>query len=341
MPALHAHSEAKRVKIDFAGSRPELGGGGPSAAPAFVPAPGRHDGTRDIGQPNGSNRVLLLRGLDPGTYAGEVARRLGEEVSRMLGKGVQHGESCVSRVVMIVDRSSGLSWGFAFVELVTSQLAAALMPFLFLPQHQPTGFLVNGVPIAASFANTNAFIPTPAEGASFIVRAAKDGGIGSATIDHPDGEFCTYWHQQAGAVETIPRGAPPIPARGEAVDLSPEVAAYLGNLSGRTKPKSQATAGQSAEITGEVAAATSGSEPLTMQPIKIGGFGTAAKKKKKEEEPAMVTIMAKSLLDDDDEIDLVGQDSKLLSRSRSYYLCFANIQRKEHMSSRRHQQAGR
>lgn len=336
MPALHAHSEAKRVKIDFAGSRPELGAG---SGDAPVQPTGKHDGTRDIGQPGGEQRVLLLRGLDPGTYAGEVARRLGEEISRMLGKGPQHGESCVSRVVMVVDRLSGLSWGFAFAEIVTTELAAALMPFLFMPQHQPNGFLVNGVPIAASFASPNAFIPTPAEGAKFLLRAAGNGGIGSATISSPDGEFCTYWHQQAGAVETVPRGAPPIPFGGLPVELSSDVIAYLGNLSGKGKKhKGEESAAQSKEAAGETDDPPADSGSLSMQPIKIGGMGPA--KKKKKEEPAMVTIMAKSLLDDDDEMDLVGEDSELLSRSKRLRV-HANLQPKVPMSYRRHQQAGR
>ncbi|BEI87992.1 uncharacterized protein CcaverHIS019_0107100 [Cutaneotrichosporon cavernicola] len=323
MPALFGHSEPRRVKIDFAGSRLE-------DAPAPAPQIGaRHDGTRDIGQPGGGSRVLLLRGLDPGTYAGEVVRRLAEEVIRMLGKGTQRdAEACISRVAMIVDRASAISWGFAFVELVTPELASALMPFLFLPQHQPTGFLISGVPIATSFANPNALIPTPSGpmGGQFLLRAAANGGFGAGTIDTPDGEFCTYWHQQAGAVETVPRGAPAVPARGVSLELSDETRRFLGNLAGKWKPPKPtgAAAVATSNVPGEASSSAPGTEtpsgPLVggMQPIKIG-FGNAVKKKPKEE-PAMVEIMSKGLVDDDDEVDLVGKDSVLLSRTKGAHI---------------------
>jgi RNA-binding protein 5/10 len=55
-----------------------------------------------------------------------------------------------------------------------------------------------------------------------------------------------------------------------------------------------------------------------MQPIKIG-FGNAIKKKPKEE-PAMVEIMSKGFVDDNDEVDLVGKDSVLLSRTKGAHI---------------------
>jgi hypothetical protein len=262
-----------------------------------------------------------------------VVRRLAEEITRMLGRGTQRdAEACISRVAMIVDRASAISWGFAFVELVTPELASALMPFLFLPQHQPTGFLISGVPIAASFANANAFIPTPSGpmGGQFLLRAAANGGLGASTIDTPDGEFCTYWHQQAGAVETIPRGALPVPAHGASLELGDETRRFLGNLAGKWKPPKVAAAPSAASSlpsgsSTAAPAAETPSGPLIggMQPIKIG-FGNAIKKKPKEE-PAMVEIMSKGFVDDNDEVDLVGKDSVLLSRSKSVGSPFADL----------------
>lgn len=330
MPALFAHSEPRRVKIDFAGSRTEHEGGPPPVQQTGA----RHDGTRDIGQPGGGSRVLLLRGLDPGTYAGEVVRRLAEEITRMLGKGSQRdAEACIARVVMVVDRASSISWGFAFVELVTPELASALMPFLFLPQHQPNGFLISGVPVAASFANPAAFIPTPTgpNGGQYLLQAASDGGIGAGTIASPDGEYCAYWHQQAGAVETVPRGAPPVPARGVSLELSDETRRFLGNLAGKWKPKpsaAAAAAGPTSSMAGPSTSSSADTPPAplalgAMQPIKIG-FGNATKKKAKEE-AVMVEIMSKALVDDNDEVDLVGKDSILLSRSE---LSFSNATNK-------------
>lgn len=341
MPALYPHSSAKRVKIDFAGAR---GDGGEGPRP---PAVRGHDGTRDIGQPDGLQRVLLLRGLDPGTFAGEVSRRVAEEIARMIGKGVREAEATITRVVMIVDRESNTAWSFAFVELVTPELATALLPFLLTPQHQPNGFLISQVPIAASFANPAAFIPTPAGplGSQYLIRAAPNGGIGAATIDYPDGEWCAYWHQSAAAVETLPRGAPPIPARGTSLVLPDETREFLGKLAGASAvvpgagfaPVAAAPPGTlftAVTDSGSAAVTTapSGSAPApllanAMQPIKIGINigGAAGVKKKAKLEDGLIPITQKNVLgEDEDEQRDPGRDSVLLSRSELEPLHCAN-----------------
>jgi len=327
MPALYAHSVGKRVKIDFAGSRGErdASGGGSAIAPVRG-----HDGTRDIGQPDGTQRVLLLRGLDPGTFSGEVARRIADEIAVMLGKDVRQADGAITRVAMIVDRSTEALWSFAFVELATPELAAALLPFLLSPQHQPNGFLIAGVPIAASFANGGAFVPaTPGpHGTQYLLRAAPNGGIGSATIGTPEGEWCTYWHQAAGAVETIPRGAPSVPARGSPLVLSDELKAFLGSLAGAQAqaqppaglaPVSFGTAAAAAVAAAPVATSSSDAAPLGMQPIKIGinlgGGATAKKKGPVVPEDGIIPISHKNVLGEDDNDGDPGKDSVLLSRS--------------------------
>lgn len=313
MPALYGHSEPKRVKIDYAGNKEERDRGGHHGhghAPAHSGMQ-VHDGTRDIGAPGAGGRVLLVRGLDPGTYVGEVTRRFADEIARMLGKDVRQAETTITRVVMINDRATGNPWRFAFVELASPELAAALLPFLITPQSQPNGFLISQVPVAVSFANLDAFVPVPAGplGSEFLVKAAPNGGIGSNTIGRDDGEWVGYWHEAAGAAQSAPRGALPIPEKGKELDLPKEMCAFLGHLSGKkwVPPQPTTTAGDAPDVAPQQQAAGT-----TSGPIKIS-FGKKVKKEKQPEE-AMVTIMSKRI-GDEEEIDLIGKDTVLLSRS--------------------------
>lgn len=323
MPALYGHSEPKRVKIDYAGNKDERdrgghshGHGGHAAAHSGMQV---HDGTRDIGAPGAGGRVLLVRGLDPGTYVGEVTRRFADEIARMLGKDVRQAETTITRVVMINDRATGNSWRFAFVELASPELAAALLPFLITPQSQPNGFLISQVPVAVSFANLDAFVPVPAGplGSEFLVKAAPNGGIGSNTIGRDDGEWVGYWHDAAGAVQSAPRGGLPVPDKGQELELPKEMCEFLGNLSGKkwVPPQPTTTAGDAP------AAAQQQQQPGTSSgPIKIS-FGKKVKKEKQPEE-AMVTIMSKRI-GDEEEIDLIGKDTVLLSRSKLSFVFFS------------------
>lgn len=125
MPALYAHSDPRKVKIDFSTPQqnPHSGHGSYQSAPMYV-RPG-HDGMRDIGSPGGGKRVLLLRGLDSMTTPDEVIRRIGQEIARMVGKQGRESEaeSSIVRVVLIVDKSARSSWGYGFVELATSEVS--------------------------------------------------------------------------------------------------------------------------------------------------------------------------------------------------------------------------
>lgn len=312
MPALYAHSDPRKVKIDFSTPQqnPHSGHGSYQSAPVYV-RPG-HDGMRDIGSPGGGKRVLLLRGLDSMTTTDEVIRRIGQEIARMVGKQGRESEaeSSIVRVVLIVDKSARSSWGYGFVELATSELASALLPFLLSPQHQPTGFLIHDVPVAASFSNPSSFVPVSAGplGGEFIIRSSRLGGFGSETIDKPEGQWCAYWHEKGGAMESVPRGAPAISEDGN-VELTPAHRAFLGSLAG--VPQSQVTSSQ-----GSHSVQTTGMTPVSvegvMQPIKIG-MGKA----KKKEEAAIIPITQKrSLLDDGEDEDKVGKDTVLLSRTK-------------------------
>ncbi|WVO17927.1 hypothetical protein L204_105625 [Cryptococcus depauperatus] len=314
MPALYAHSTPRKVKIDFSTpfQNPHPSGFDTRHHGTAYVRPG-HDGMRDIGTPGDDKRVLLLRGLDSLTTSGEVIYRSSQEIARMVGKQGQEIEAgkTIVRVVLIVDKSARSNWGYAFVELATSELASALLPFLLSPQHQPNGFLINSVPVAASFANPTSFVPVAAGplGGEFIIISSRAGGLGSETIDKPDGRWCAYWHERAGAVEDVPQGAPIIREDGM-VELTPAHRSFLGGLAGLPAQTSAKTAQtQTVQQTGTAPVNLSGS----VQPIKISG----ASKSKKKEEVGIITIMQKkNVLGDTEEDDRIGQDTILLSRTK-------------------------
>ena len=125
MPALYAHSEAQKVKIDFSTPLGVSNAGPGDHSQPLEPAR-RHDGTRHIGQPGGGKRVLLFRMLDWHTRGEEIIWRTSQEIARLLNKiGIEkEAESCIVRVATIQDKAGrGASWGFAFVELVTSEVS--------------------------------------------------------------------------------------------------------------------------------------------------------------------------------------------------------------------------
>ena len=104
------------MKIDFSQSAnpSERGGGGGGAKKG----PG-NDGTRDIG--NAAAPVLLFRGLDvlSGPQAILQAMKTSSGLHREGAKGMR-------RIVLVKDRFSMQSWGFAFVEFVDTQVYSVL-----------------------------------------------------------------------------------------------------------------------------------------------------------------------------------------------------------------------
>ncbi|RUS13969.1 hypothetical protein BC938DRAFT_477592 [Jimgerdemannia flammicorona] len=132
---------------------------------------GINDGTRDVG--HAPHHVLLVRGLDnlttgEGVHAAFVAL-----------------SSAVRRTLLVKDRMSRMSWGFAFVEFPDVQVC--------IP-----GLLVDGRSVTVSFAHPNSLAPVyvPSEW----------------TVMGDAGTVLTYWDEQAypcefvvpvgGAVET-------------------------------------------------------------------------------------------------------------------------------------------
>lgn len=98
----------KRVKIDYSQSS---SANGHKRGPQFS-----NDGTRDIG--NSQSSVLLFRGLD--TLSGPAAVAQAMQCSAGLGK---EGAKGMKRVILIKDKVTMASWGFAFVEFVDIQVS--------------------------------------------------------------------------------------------------------------------------------------------------------------------------------------------------------------------------
>lgn len=102
----------KRVKIDYSQSANAAGHG--RRGPQFS-----NDGTRDIG--NTQCAVLLFRGLDPLSGPAAVAQAM----KCSSGPNVE-GAKGMKRVVLIKDKVTLASWGYAFVEFVDSQVSSSL-----------------------------------------------------------------------------------------------------------------------------------------------------------------------------------------------------------------------
>ncbi len=94
----------RRVKIDYSQSAnlPDKGRRGPYAS---------NDCTRDIG--NTQAPTLLFRGLDPLSGTAAIAQAM-----KGSSGGSMDGAKGMKRIVLIKDKLSMASWGFAFVEFI-------------------------------------------------------------------------------------------------------------------------------------------------------------------------------------------------------------------------------
>ncbi|KAI9433949.1 hypothetical protein H4582DRAFT_1983514 [Lactarius indigo] len=136
----------RRVKIDYSQSaNPNAGGRSGRMANA-------NDGTRDIG--NSPAAVLLFRGLDPlsGPQAIELAMMTSSGPHKEGAKGMKS-------IILIKDKTTLASWGFAFVEFVDVQAASAVLAATMSPQIHPNGFRISDRPVATSFAHPYSFQP--------------------------------------------------------------------------------------------------------------------------------------------------------------------------------------
>ncbi|KZT42101.1 hypothetical protein SISSUDRAFT_1078616 [Sistotremastrum suecicum HHB10207 ss-3] len=179
-----APHQGRRVKIDFSQSAhpPERGRG-------MGPRQPNNDGTRDIG--NSQATVLLLRGLDPMSTPASIALALRSAA----GPGVDPTKG-LKRVILITDRATGASWGYAFLELVNQTHASTLLGYLISPQLHPSGFRINDRPIAASFAHPYSFQPLQENEIRDEACVLSSNNIGGV-----EGVWAKYWDENSAVAE--------------------------------------------------------------------------------------------------------------------------------------------
>lgn len=176
-----APHNGRRVKIDYS----------QSAAPHEKGGQGRtntNDGTRDIGTTQSS--ILLFRGLDP--LSGVQA--IQQAMKTVFGHHVD-GAKGLRRILLIKDKITMASFGFAFVEFIDTQSAASVLAATMSPKTHPTGFRISDRPVAASFAHPYSFQPVE------NLMLYDDARIpSSSTLGGGEGSFVRYWDENATVV---------------------------------------------------------------------------------------------------------------------------------------------
>ncbi|KAI0350105.1 hypothetical protein OH77DRAFT_1507171 [Trametes cingulata] len=170
----------RRVKIDYS----------QSAAPGERRAKGpfqSNDGTRDIG--NTQAPVLLFRGLDP--LSGPQA--IAQAMKTSAGPG-KEGAKGMRRIILIKDKVTTASWGFAFVEFIDVQSASAVLAATMSPQLHPNGFRISDRPVAASFAHPYSFQPLP----DYSLRDEAC-LMSSTSLGGMEGSWVRYWDEASTA----------------------------------------------------------------------------------------------------------------------------------------------
>ncbi len=300
--------------------------------------------------------MLLLRGLDMTTEAETVRDRVGEEISRLAARDaanpvtITDGRGAVQRVVLIRDRHNKLARGYGFVELATPEMASALLAHLLSREAQPTGFVVDGQPVAASFAKSGAFEPfaldageegaavldaeaaqaqaqSQALGTPWLIAGGGGGGIGGGV------GWYRYADDRHGASELVVH-----PGHGGVLP-DPALYAYMATIAAPTQPAAAPSGSDKKKDTGLLGG--------KMQPVKIGlggkkkaenvlvslsvadkdkgesGAGGSAvwrRRRDGDTHQALPFAVTNLLGDDDEEAD--EADTVLASRSESYVFHF-------------------
>ncbi|KAI0806997.1 hypothetical protein C8Q74DRAFT_1225356 [Fomes fomentarius] len=173
-------TSGRRVKIDYS----------QSAAPGERRAKGpfqTNDGTRDIG--NTQVPVLLFRGLDPLSGPQAIAQAM-----KMSAGPNKEGAKGMRRIILIKDKTTSASWGFAFVEFIDIESASAVLAATMSPQLHPNGFRISDRPVAASFAHPYSFQPVP----EYSLR--DDACLGSSVaLGGAEGMWVKYWDEASTA----------------------------------------------------------------------------------------------------------------------------------------------
>ncbi|WAR59263.1 hypothetical protein PtB15_10B605 [Puccinia triticina] len=118
-----------------------------------------NDGARDIGGTPTS--ILLLRGLDPLSTEQEIAQHLQhipDPSQTVLPESIR-------KVMLIKDRVTRSSWGYAFVQFAEVQVAVKALSLLLNTSLFPRGFQIRSRTITVTFAHEHSFHPiyTPSD----------------------------------------------------------------------------------------------------------------------------------------------------------------------------------
>ncbi|KAH9927043.1 hypothetical protein B0H21DRAFT_839215 [Amylocystis lapponica] len=170
----------RRVKIDYSQSA------SPGERRARVPQH-TNDGTRDIGNTQAS--VLLFRGLDPLSGPQAIAQAL-----KTSSGPNKEGATGMKRIILIKDKVTLASWGFAFVEFVDIPSASAVLGSTMSPQIHPSGFRISDRPVAASFAHPYSFQPLPDYSLRDEACLMSSTGLGGI-----EGTWVRYWDEASTA----------------------------------------------------------------------------------------------------------------------------------------------
>ncbi|KAF8758508.1 WD40 repeats protein [Rhizoctonia solani] len=174
----YSEDAGRRVKIDYSQSAQPRG-----------PAGNRmhNDGTRDIG--NTQAPVVLLRGVDFQATVGEIAEAVRESTGPKCD-----GLKGARKVMLIRDKQTKASLGFAFVEYVSNTVSRFSTPGATMSAElHPSGFRIGSRAIAASFAHPSSFQPLdnrPPDEYSLVCTQAVGGS---------ETGWCSYWDQTAFA----------------------------------------------------------------------------------------------------------------------------------------------
>ncbi|EEB89513.1 hypothetical protein MPER_12378 [Moniliophthora perniciosa FA553] len=192
-PASHGHTAAaafykhlkegtphngRRVKIDYSQSAT------PHEKGRFNRG-NQNDGTRDIG--NSQTAVLLFRGLDPlsGPQAIHQAMRSSAGSGKEGGKGMK-------RIILIKDRVTMASFGFAFVEFVDVQSASTVLANSMSPKILLAGLKISDHQVLVSFANLESFQPIVE-----IMLRDETCLTSSLALGGVEGTYVRYWDESS------------------------------------------------------------------------------------------------------------------------------------------------
>ncbi|KAK4047161.1 hypothetical protein OIV83_005613 [Microbotryomycetes sp. JL201] len=175
-----------------------------------------NDGTRDIGSM--PSQILLLRNLDPLTTEAEIVTALcslGDPVGSQIRTGG------IKKVILIRDRASRASWGYAFVQFSDVKLASGVLGSAFNSKIYPEGFRISNAVVAFSFSHENSFTPVYAKSEWSFQGEGK--------------QQLAYWDDRGYASIYVPPAAAAARAKAESADA--DMDAFFSSLEAEMDPE--------------------------------------------------------------------------------------------------------